>query len=143
MADLRNCPECGKVFVKISKNLCPDCIEKEEREFEDVRLYLKDSPNASIEEIVEITGVEEKKVLRWMREGRVDVSYADGASGLTCKSCGAAIRTGNLCSRCAKSLSAQMRSASQQTPVGKSTVREEEEPARDKKKGMYSVTRDD
>ncbi len=137
MGDLRNCPECGKVFVKINKNLCPDCIEKEENEFEEVRKYLKDNPKASVEEIVEITGVEEKKVLRWMREGRVDVSFSDGSSGLTCKSCGARIKTGNFCSSCAKALSAQMKGA-----AGQRTIRQEEpEKEKEKRRGMYTADR--
>jgi len=135
MGDLRNCPECGKVFVKINKNLCPDCVDKEEADFENVRKYLKDNPKASVEEIVEITGVEEKKVLRWMREGRVDVSFSDGSSGLTCKSCGTSIRTGNFCSNCAKTLSAQMKGA-----AGQRTIRQEE-PEKEKRRGMYTADR--
>ncbi|WP_418791027.1 TIGR03826 family flagellar region protein [Phosphitispora sp. TUW77] len=135
MGDLRNCPECGKVFVKINKNLCLDCIEKEEAEFEEVRKYLKDNPKAPVEEIVEITGVQEKKVLRWMREGRVDISFFDGSKGLTCKSCGTVIKTGNFCAKCAKDLSAQMKGA-----AGQRTIRQEE-PEKEKKRGMYFANR--
>ena len=116
MPDLRNCPVCGKVFVKINRNLCPDCIEKEEKEFEVVRKYLKDNPGASVEEISEITGVDEKKVLRWMREGRIDVEYSGGETGLSCKRCGAPISLGNLCSNCIRLLSGQMKSAASSIP---------------------------
>lgn len=116
MPDLRNCPVCGKVFVKINRNLCPECIEKEEKEYEIVRKYLKDNPGASVEEISEITGVDEKKVLRWIREGRIDVSYSQGGTGLTCKRCGAPISIGNLCSACIKILSGQINSAVSSRP---------------------------
>lgn len=116
MPDLRNCPACGKVFVKISKNLCPDCIEKEEKEYEVVRKYLKDNPGASVEEISEITGIDEKKILRWMREGRIDVEYSEGETGLACKRCGASISLGNLCANCINLLSGQMKSAASSIP---------------------------
>lgn len=109
MGELRNCPNCGKVFVKVNRNLCPECIEKEESEFEEVRKYLKDNPGASVDEISEIVGVDEKKILRWMREGRLDVSFAGAGQELTCKRCGAPISLGNLCSSCIKLLSGQMR----------------------------------
>jgi len=69
MPDLRNCPICGKVFVKINRNLCPECIEKEEKEFELVRKYLKDNPGASVEEIAEITDVEKNSALDERRPG--------------------------------------------------------------------------
>lgn len=116
MPDLRNCPVCGKVFVKISRNLCPECIEKEETEYEQVRKYLKDNPGASVEEISELTGVDEKKILRWIREGRIDATHDMGDTGLTCKRCGAEISIGNLCSKCIQLLSGQMKSVSSSGP---------------------------
>lgn len=121
MPDLRNCPTCGKVFVKINRNMCPDCIDKEEKEFELVRKYLKDNPGASIEEICEITGVDEKKILRWMRDGRIEVLFGGGAVGLSCKRCGAIISIGNLCGNCIKLLSGEMKSAGSSSPQAETT----------------------
>lgn len=138
MPDLRNCPACGKVFVKLSRNLCPDCIEKEEKEYEQVRKYLKDSPGASVEEISEITGVDEKKILRWIREGRIDASFSEGGVGLTCKRCGAAISIGNLCSNCIKLLSGQMKSA---VASGSPLEAADTKPKENKEKRMFVADR--
>ncbi len=137
MGDLRNCPVCGKVFVKINRNLCPDCIDKEEQEFEEVRKYLKDNPGASVMEIAEVTSVDENKILKWMREGRIDVTFTGGV-GLNCKRCGVQITAGNLCAKCAKALANQFKTIST-TPAAKP---EEPEKNKDPKaKGMFVAER--
>lgn len=136
MGELRNCNICGKVFVRINRNICPDCLDKEEQEFEEVRRYLKENPGASVMEISEITGVHEDKILKWMREGRIDASYrADGR--ITCKRCGTSITAGNLCSKCAQSLATQFKSAAAGTAKADKPV--EAEGA--KSKGMFVAER--
>lgn len=137
MGDLRNCPECGKVFVKISKNLCPDCIEKDEKAFEEVRAYLKDYPGASVEEICGATGVEEKKVLKWIREGQIEVCFREGGRVLTCKGCGVPVTSGNFCARCAKDLSSQIETA---TRPGHKRESADSGDAQ-KRKGMFTADR--
>ncbi|PKM82412.1 MAG: hypothetical protein CVU89_05255 [Firmicutes bacterium HGW-Firmicutes-14] len=134
MANLSNCPECGKVFVRMSKNLCPDCIDQEEKEFEEVRAYLKDNPGASVEEISGVTGADEKKILRWMREGRLEVSFTEGGS-LTCKSCGASIISGNYCARCAREMSDKLRGVSKPVPADEKT------DSKSKQQGMFIADR--
>ena len=139
MGDLRNCPTCGKVFVKINRNLCPECMEKEEKDYDLARKYLKDNPRASVREISELTGIDGKKILRWIREGRIDVDYAGAGSGLTCKRCGTKISIGNLCSNCIKLLSGQMKSISPSAP---STPTEDPSKAKDSKtKRMFVAER--
>ncbi|WP_245984897.1 hypothetical protein [Biomaibacter acetigenes] len=51
--ELRNCPVCGKLFVYTVRNLCPECAKKDEENFEKVRQYLYDVPQATLEEIAE------------------------------------------------------------------------------------------
>ena len=63
-----------------------------------VRDYLYDNPNAPIEEVVEETGVQEKIILYYLRDGRLQIA---GSSGLLkCEQCGAAINSGRLCEKC-------------------------------------------
>ena len=114
MGELKNCPVCGKVFVKIVKNLCPDCVEAEEKEFLTVREYIKENPGASVEEISVVTEIDEKKILRWLREGRIEYSSRQAGIKITCKSCGAPISVGNLCGECARELSDKLHSMSRQ-----------------------------
>lgn len=124
MGELKNCPVCGKVFVKVVKNLCPACVEAEEKEFMTVREYIKENPGASVEEISVVTEIDEKKILKWLREGRIEYSSKEAGLKITCKSCGAPISVGNLCINCAKELSDKMHSISRQdkAPVKSDSV---------------------
>lgn len=100
--NLRNCVQCGKVFVYISRNICPECMDKEELMFEKVRDYLKENPGARIMEVNEKTEVPEDKIIKFLRDGRI-VSESLG-SGLLCESCGAPISTGRTCAKCREEL---------------------------------------
>ncbi|KNZ70093.1 flagellar protein [Thermincola ferriacetica] len=119
MGELRNCPKCGKVFVMVNRNLCPDCVREEEEKFEQVRSYLKKYPGATVEQIAEKFDVEENVILRWLREGRIQDAHLEFK--LTCQRCGAPIRIGTLCSRCAQELTSEM--------MDKAKHKKREEPA--------------
>lgn len=138
MGELKNCPVCGKVFVKVVKNLCPACVEAEEREFMEARDYIKDNPGASVETITAVTGVEEKKILRWLREGRIEYTNADGRMRPICRSCGATINVGDLCSKCAKELSEKIHSM---TDSGHRKEKTSEEGKEELSRRMYVANR--
>ena len=36
MGELDNCANCGKLFVKVTRNVCPDCVKEEEKKFQTV-----------------------------------------------------------------------------------------------------------
>ena len=103
---LANCTSCGRVFAATGGRLCPECGREREAEFERVRRYLLDHPQASIEEVVEQTGVSQKRILEFIREDRLDVRPLGAAT--TCRFCGAPTPAGRLCERCAGSLRAQL-----------------------------------
>lgn len=138
MGELKNCSACGKVFVKLNRNICPACMEKEEQEYEEVRKYLKDNPGASVEEITEATGVDEKKVFRWIREGRIDADLAIRGGEITCTRCGAVISFGSLCSKCSKLLTDQMQSMSRSAEV---KDQEPDTSKDEKRRGMFVADR--
>lgn len=138
MGELRNCPVCGKVFVKVVKNLCPACVEAEEQEFMEARDYIKNNPGASVEEITTVTKIDEKKILKWLREGRIDYSNRAGGLRPTCKSCGATINVGNLCAKCAKELSNRIHSI---TASGQGADKPAQEGKDDQSKRMYVANR--
>lgn len=105
--DIRNCPQCGRIFQYMGKNLCADCLKEEDAVFERVRRHLHDHEGASVDEVAEATGVEPKKIMRFLREGRLLVR-SGSVSGLYCESCGEPIPGGRLCSKCAKSLAKEV-----------------------------------
>jgi flagellar operon protein (TIGR03826 family) len=101
---LINCPECGKLFEKKARNLCPDCIEKEEQDFKLIKDYLYKNPGEGIIAVSEQTGVSDKKIIAFLKEGRlfVDASY------LNCEHCGKPISSGRYCNKCFVSLSKKL-----------------------------------
>lgn len=101
--EMRNCKKCGRVFSSFGDKICPDCKREEDELFTKVKDYIYDHPHASIKEVAEETEVEEEIILRFMREGRIEVAD-DSLSTLTCEKCGVAIRTGRYCVDCQKKL---------------------------------------
>lgn len=96
--DLRNCRQCGKVFVFKGKMICPACLEEEETEYELVRAYLVEHPGDGIAAVVEATGVSEARILQFFREGRLEAKK--GAGPLLCEICGTPVAEGRICPKC-------------------------------------------
>lgn len=99
---LANCKECGKLFLKTSSDICPECQKKEEEDFNRVKEYLKENPTSSISEIMEATGVSEAKISKFIRAGRLSIKP-------TCESCGKVIDSGRLCPECRVKLLKEVR----------------------------------
>lgn len=139
MGELKNCPVCGKIFVRVTRNLCPDCIEKEEEEFEVVREYIKNcNCEPTVEKISEAVGVEEKKILKWAREGRIEFNWQGSLKGVTCKRCGVDITIGEYCPNCVKFMVSQLQSM----PKGQSADKKPTDRTRDSKnEGMFVANR--
>lgn len=99
----KNCLRCGKLFFQTSSPICPKCVEEEENIFLKVKKYIEDNPDNTISMIVEHTGVSAKKILNYIREGRLTVSK--GLSGeLKCEKCQIPIESGKLCIECSHAL---------------------------------------
>ena len=87
MNKLKNCAECGRLYMEIGQGMCPDCFRKEQEMEQVVYSFVRDHDKCSIKEIVDGTGVKEKVVFRMLKAGRFI------ASGLEitypCQGCGA------------------------------------------------------
>ncbi len=105
--ELRNCPRCGSLFAYSGKNLCPNCLTEDEKEYDSLRAFLKDNPRASLEETSEATGVKTEKILKFLREGRIVA--AQEALWLTCERCGKPIIAGRFCPECAEGIRKELR----------------------------------
>ncbi|AOY75639.1 TIGR03826 family flagellar region protein [Clostridium formicaceticum] len=97
--DLRNCANCGRAFAYAGSELCSRCDTTIEEDFKKVKDYLYDHPGANIIEVSEATGVSEKKILRFLREKRIEIKEEDNLL-LDCQRCGIAIRSGRFCDAC-------------------------------------------
>ncbi|MBE6099267.1 MAG: flagellar protein [Anaerovibrio sp.] len=104
MNKLKNCPECGKLYLEVGQGMCPACYDIELEQEQVVHTYIRDHDKCSIKQIVEDTGVKEKVVLRMIKSGRVvsdNVAYP-------CENCGADIYLGRLCDKCNQELAKQV-----------------------------------
>lgn len=108
--NIKNCPKCKKLFSPTAGQIiCPECIKAEEEEFEKVRCYLRENRGADINVVSEETGVSTKKILRYLREGRLEVT--DGMRDfLKCEKCGVSIKSGQYCRSCSEKVSKNLSS---------------------------------
>ncbi|NLJ71735.1 MAG: MerR family transcriptional regulator [Syntrophomonadaceae bacterium] len=102
MSGLKNCARCGRLFAGEGRTVCRKCQVAEDDDYSIVRKYVRDYPGASVFEVAEATGVEEEKILHFLRDGRLQSQGL--ASMLECERCGRSINEGKYCSACVKEL---------------------------------------
>lgn len=102
--EMANCRKCKKLFAKIRSQICTDCEREEEELFLVVQDYLRDHPKATIGEVSEATGATAKKILGYLRDGRIETVTGE----LNCRDCGEKISTGHFCATCAEKASREM-----------------------------------
>ena len=103
--ELKNCPECGKLFSYEGVNdLCYVCREEQESDFKKVKDYLWEYPNATIEDVHEETGVDREIIIKFIRDDRLVAEGLDVSFELQCKRCETPIQSGRFCERCKKEL---------------------------------------
>ncbi len=105
MKDIRNCKECGRLFQYdgISK-LCYRCRKKDDEDFRKVKDYIYEHPKSTIHEVADETEVSRDKILRYLREGRLEIVGDNPGLILDCEMCGKPIRTGRYCNECATNM---------------------------------------
>lgn len=105
MAELANCARCGNVFVKTIRDICESCYKEEEKLFEKVYAFIRKKQNrsASLHEVHEATGVPEKVIIRFIKEGRLRTAQFPNLV-YSCQACGASISSGKLCKNCVETI---------------------------------------
>lgn len=102
MSELTNCPNCGSVFVKNAfRTVCQDCFKEEEKAYEMVYDYMRKRENraATINQVVEATGVTEELIYKFIKAGRLKSTQFPNL-GYPCDRCGRIIKTGKVCDPC-------------------------------------------
>jgi flagellar operon protein (TIGR03826 family) len=106
---VRQCRQCGKLFQSLGSAICPECAEETDRCFKVVKNYLYDRPDANVFEISNETGVPEKMVLGFLKEGRLSVNASEDL--LLCEKCGIPVSAGRFCSKCQSILESALNGA--------------------------------
>src|SRR5690606_39269557 len=98
MGELANCPNCGALFVKGVRTVCNNCFKEEEEMFNKVYAYVRKKENrmATVTEVSEATGVEEKIIMKFVKEHRLHTVQFPNLS-YNCDRCGNPIQEGKLC----------------------------------------------
>jgi flagellar operon protein (TIGR03826 family) len=94
-----NCPGCGRVYVKNSYKLCPNCFKDIELQYEKCLKYLRDNRTSMMTELSEATEVSTRQITKFIREGRISIK-GNPNMGYDCEVCGTAIRENTMCEPC-------------------------------------------
>ena len=132
-----NCRKCGKLFAKISSPICQDCVRAEEEQFSALKNFISDNPMATLPEIAEKTKIHPKRIMQYLREGRLEVK-GNFANELRCVSCGAYIKIGTHCKNCLTIIQRDLQEAIEK---GKAVIKKSEELKKDKS-GMHIMKKD-
>ncbi|MEN1760810.1 TIGR03826 family flagellar region protein [Anoxynatronum sibiricum] len=107
---LINCTKCGRAFMEDGNPLCRRCRTDADDDYKVVKEYVYDNPGATILEVHEATGVNEKQILIYLREGRLEI-VDENNFVLDCQRCSVPIRSGKYCEQCAHEMATELRSA--------------------------------
>lgn len=123
--NIKNCTRCGKIYNYDGFRICPSCRRDDEQDFQKVKEYLYEYPGANISEVEEATGVDSKKIIDFLREGRLEVGEGSNLV-LECENCGVSIRTGRFCEKCASGLQRELGQAVADAKSKNSSIKKEE-----------------
>jgi flagellar operon protein (TIGR03826 family) len=123
------CPRCNKLYAKNMRDMCNNCHNQLEKDYERCIEYLKENKGLNIQQLADDTEISVKQITRWLREGRISLFNAPNMS-YPCESCGTLIRESNLCESCRTRLSRDMKNTKGPLQVN---------PDESKYKGAYQI----
>lgn len=114
--ELATCRNCGRLFNVISREkICPGCKSLLEDRFHEVKKYLDENPNTTVEMLSKECDIPIKQIKDWIREERLSFREGTGC-GINCEQCGAMIYTGRFCEACKQKLQSDLNSALSSSP---------------------------
>ncbi|MGM0876452.1 MAG: TIGR03826 family flagellar region protein [Bacillota bacterium] len=122
MGELANCPKCNALFVHTQfSSVCDACFKEEEKAFETVYKFMRRRENreALLHEVVEGTGVLEEMILKFIRNGRIQLSKFPNL-GYPCEKCGRTIREDRICGGCKNDIHKQLHQMEQVKKISES-----------------------
>lgn len=122
--NIKNCPQCGRVFAVGIHDLCPACTKALEQQYELCATYLRDNRGATIGQLSEATGVSINQITKFIREGRISLADLPNM-GYPCDVCQTNIREGVMCDSCRKRFSKDVKGLSEDQQRREEQLREE------------------
>jgi uncharacterized protein len=94
--------------------VCPACLEADEAAYARIAGWLSEHPGATLQEVAEATAVEEKVVLRLLRDGRLAMlEHLHADDHPRCRRCDTRIARGVMCGPCAEIFGASLTDSAQ------------------------------
>lgn len=120
MSVQNQCVICDKVFESRQNSIiCPECSMIDRHVFNVIRDFLYDNPGANVNEVTNATGISTKKIMQYLREGRIET--IGSATLINCEICGKPIRFGKVCEECERKESHAFSSAAKKPRTSGST----------------------
>ena len=117
MAELKNCRRCNRIFPYVAgMHVCQSCQREEERSFEKVSMYVREHPGVPLNVVATELDLSFDVLMKYVREGRLQVRGSDGRSVNFCEKCGVELTPQNMhetrrfCRPCEGGLSAELES---------------------------------
>ncbi|GMA64512.1 hypothetical protein NZD89_04125 [Alicyclobacillus fastidiosus] len=108
---IANCKRCGRMYNRVGREICPECIREEDRILNDIRNFLRKNKLANISELSDGTGVEYGIIVDMIRDGRLMLRDNPNLT-YPCERCGEQTQSGRLCARCTQELARNLSAAS-------------------------------
>ena len=109
--DLRSCTKCERAYSFDGNDLCPKCRYEDDGDFKIVKDYLYDNPGADIKAVAQDTEVDVKKILQYLKEGRITIAEGSENTALSCERCDASINMGKYCNKCINEMKKEINGA--------------------------------
>lgn len=97
-----NCKICGRLFIKTSGDICPECIKKEQELLQNINEYAQFKDVMTLEELAQEFDVTVAKLEKFLLDRKL-VQIMDKLE-ITCKKCGQKFRIETLgtlyCKKC-------------------------------------------
>lgn len=107
---IANCRRCGRLFNRVGRDICPDCVKDEDDKLATIRAYLRQHPLANIYEVANGTDVTYEEIVEFIRDGRL-VLRNNPNMVYPCERCGTPTQAGRLCTNCAKEMAEELERA--------------------------------
>ncbi len=99
------CKKCGRLFMYygVGHMYCPSCAKADSIIFAKVKEYLYEHGASSLKEVALATDVSEKKIMTYLREGRLEIPEGSDIF-IRCEACNIEMRSGRYCPECANKM---------------------------------------
>jgi flagellar operon protein (TIGR03826 family) len=104
------CPRCNKLFAKGFREICNNCHNELEKDYERCIEYLRLHKGINIQQLSDETEIGIGQITKWLREGRISLFNAPNMS-YPCEVCGILIRESNMCDSCRARLQRDVKDA--------------------------------